>query len=196
MRKIVMWAVSTIAVLVLAFSYHTSTRSPATSSAASSTGDEPGVVGGAAPSAVATGGAAGGGNGSGAGSGSGSGAGSGNGAGNGGGSGYGSGSGSGSGSGADSGPVTVNGPVAQTTFGPVQVQVKIGGGRITDVKAIKLPTDDPHDIELSTFAVPKLRAQALAKQSAKVDAVTGATETSEGYKQSLQAALDSAHFKA
>lgn len=185
MRKIALWATSTVALIVLLFSYHTSTHSAAATSSTALADDKPGVVGGgASPAAVATGGAApGGGRGSGAAAG-------------GEGRGNGSGSGSGSGTGAQTGPVTVNGPVAQTAFGPVQVEVRVGGGRITDVKAIKLPTGDPHDVELSKFAVPKLRAQALSRQSAKVDVVTGATETSEGYRQSLQAALDSAHFKA
>ena len=43
------------------------------------------------------------------------------------------------------------------------------------------------------MAAPTLRREALAAQSAKIDTVSGATYTSEGYRQSLQAAIDAAH---
>ncbi len=90
--------------------------------------------------------------------------------------------------------VTVNGQTAQTEQGPVQVQVTISGGKITQVTALQKPGGDQRHDEISAFSIPKLRAQALAAQSAAIDGVSGATATSGGYKQSLQSALDAANF--
>lgn len=95
-------------------------------------------------------------------------------------------------SGAD---VVVNGTVAQTRWGPVQVQVHIAGGKITEVKALRVPNGNRTDAEINAYAVPRLHDEVLAAQSAHVDAVSGATVTSGGYLSSLQAALDQAHFK-
>jgi uncharacterized protein with FMN-binding domain len=91
--------------------------------------------------------------------------------------------------------VVVNGSVAQTRWGPVQVQVRIASGKITDVKTLHEPNGNRRDVEINAYAVPRLRAEVLAAQSANIDAVSGATVTSDGYVSSLQAALDSAHFK-
>ena len=88
----------------------------------------------------------------------------------------------------------VNGTVAQTLWGPVQVQATISGGRIADVIALRVPDGTSRDQEINSYAVPRLREEVLAAQSARIDAVTGATVTSDGYVTSLQAALDSAHF--
>jgi hypothetical protein len=90
--------------------------------------------------------------------------------------------------------VTVNGTVAQTRWGPVQVQVQISGGRITGVKALQQPTGSDRDDEINGYALPQLRAEVLAAQSGRIDAVSGATVTSGGYRESLQAALDAANF--
>ncbi len=90
--------------------------------------------------------------------------------------------------------VTVNGNAVQTEQGPVQVQVKISGGRIVDVAALQKPSGDQRHDEISAFSIPKLRSQALAAQSAQIDGVSGATATSGGYRQSLQSALDAANF--
>lgn len=91
--------------------------------------------------------------------------------------------------------VVVNGTVAQTRWGPVQVQVHIAGGKITEVKALRVPNGNRTDAEINAYAVPRLHDEVLAAQSAHVDAVSGATVTSDGYLNSLQAALDQAHFK-
>jgi uncharacterized protein with FMN-binding domain len=92
------------------------------------------------------------------------------------------------------GNVTVNGSVAQTVWGPVQVQVVITGGRITDVQAIVYPNGNGRDYEINSYALPQLHDQVIAAQSANIDGVSGATVTSRGYIESLQAALDYAHF--
>jgi hypothetical protein len=88
----------------------------------------------------------------------------------------------------------VNGSVAQTRWGPVQVQVTIAGGRITDVQTLIYPSGNGHDAAINAYALPQLRQEVLDAQSAQIDAVSGATVTSDGYRESLQAALDAAHF--
>ena len=95
-----------------------------------------------------------------------------------------------------SGSTVANGTVSQTRWGPVQVQVTIAGGRITDVKTLRQPNGNFRDEEINSYAVPQLREEVLSAQSANIDTVSGATVTSNGYISSLQAALDAAHFKA
>lgn len=90
--------------------------------------------------------------------------------------------------------VTVNGSVAQTRWGPVQVRVVIAGGRINDVTAIQYPNGNGRDDEINSFALPRLHDEVVAAQSANIDAISGATVTSDGYIESLQAALDAVHF--
>jgi uncharacterized protein with FMN-binding domain len=90
--------------------------------------------------------------------------------------------------------LTVNGTVAGTRWGPVQVQVKISEHKITDVRVLRRPDGNDRDDEINGYALPQLRAEVLQAQSAHIDAVSGATVTSGGYRESLQAALDAAHF--
>ncbi|WP_432824694.1 FMN-binding protein [Dactylosporangium sp. CA-092794] len=92
------------------------------------------------------------------------------------------------------GNLTVNGTVAQTRWGPVQVQVSIAGGKITDVVVLQRPSGNRRDEQINAYALPRLRTEVLQAQSARIDTVSGATVTSDGYVESLQAALDSAHF--
>jgi uncharacterized protein with FMN-binding domain len=82
---------------------------------------------------------------------------------------------------------TVAGPAVNTSEGTVQVQVTFQGTKITDVKALRAPNSNP-----TRMALPLLRESALKAQSADIDTVSGATATSDGYKQSLQAAIDGA----
>ena len=91
---------------------------------------------------------------------------------------------------------TATGSAISTRYGPVQLKVTVSGGKITKVEAVQLPSSDPKSAEISSFAEPQLRQSALTKQSASVDAVSGATYTSDGYKTALQSALDQAGFKA
>ncbi|MEU7101149.1 FMN-binding protein [Streptomyces longwoodensis] len=104
-----------------------------------------------------------------------------------------SGSGStGSGGGSASGTRTVTGESVQTRWGPVQVRVTLSGGKITDVTAVTYPQDNPRDQQINSYALPELRSEALRAQSADIDTVSGATYTSDGYRESLQSALDAA----
>jgi uncharacterized protein with FMN-binding domain len=72
------------------------------------------------------------------------------------------------------------------------VRVTVKNGKLTDVTAVVYPTDNPRDQEINSYALPRLRTEALQAQSAEIDTVSGATYTSDGYRQSLQSALDSA----
>ncbi|AZQ38197.1 FMN-binding protein [Streptomyces cyaneochromogenes] len=84
-----------------------------------------------------------------------------------------------------SGGTVVKGSTVQTDKGPVQVQVTFAGTKIASVKMLQQPNHPQ-----TTAAVPKLVAQTLEAQSADIDTVSGATITSDGYRESLQAAID------
>ncbi|WP_155060462.1 FMN-binding protein [Streptomyces blattellae] len=84
---------------------------------------------------------------------------------------------------------TVTGDVADTQYGPVQVQITVDGGKITKAEAVQTPTGG-QSTQVTSNAVPKLNQAAVAAGTADIDAVSGATYTSAGYKQSLQSALD------
>jgi uncharacterized protein with FMN-binding domain len=87
---------------------------------------------------------------------------------------------------------TVTGAVANTQFGPMQVEVTLSGKKIDSVKILQQTNDGPESQQIDSMSIPKLTSETLAAQSAKIDAVSGATYTSEGYMQSLQSALDKA----
>jgi uncharacterized protein with FMN-binding domain len=98
----------------------------------------------------------------------------------------------GSGSGGD-GPRTLTGDVAQTRWGPVQVQLTTdASGTITGVEVLQYPAGNHEDEQINSYALPQLVQETLDAQSAQIDMVSGATVTSEGYLQSLQSALDQA----
>jgi uncharacterized protein with FMN-binding domain len=85
----------------------------------------------------------------------------------------------------------LTGSAVDVGYGTVQVQVTIQNGAITDVQAIQMPSGG-HSGQVSSYAAPRLRSEVLQAQSAQVDTISGATYTSEGYMQSLQAALNQA----
>lgn len=85
------------------------------------------------------------------------------------------------------------GATITTRYGPVQVKVTEASGRITDVTAVQLPSADSHSQSIAAYAAPKLRQEAIAADSARINVVSGATYTSDGYAQSLQSALDKLH---
>jgi uncharacterized protein with FMN-binding domain len=87
---------------------------------------------------------------------------------------------------------TVTGVVSYSEFGPTQVRVSYSNGKIVDVVALQTPTSDSHSKQLAARAVPILRSEALAAQSAKIHTVSGATYTSKAYIASLQSAIDKA----
>lgn len=87
--------------------------------------------------------------------------------------------------------VTVTGPVVATRYGPVQVRVVLTGQRLVSAVAVQLPDGDEQSRSINGAAGPALARQAVASQGT-VDGVSGATWTSDGYRRSLQAALDAA----
>ncbi|MDX2703682.1 FMN-binding protein [Streptomyces sp. PA03-6a] len=87
---------------------------------------------------------------------------------------------------------TVTGDVAQTSYGPVQVKITVDGGRIVSAAAVQAPAGTPTSDQLTATAVPQLDQAAVTAQSAQIDTVSGASFTSEGYRKSLQSALDKA----
>ncbi|MEU9601422.1 FMN-binding protein [Streptomyces sp. NPDC048109] len=95
------------------------------------------------------------------------------------------------GAGAGQGTQVLTGDAAQTQYGPVQVRVTVSGGKITGVETLRAPKGGRSD-QVTADAVPKLDRAAVAAGNADIDAVSGATYTSAGYKQSLQSALDRA----
>ena len=82
--------------------------------------------------------------------------------------------------------------MVQTQWGPVQVQVTVKGGRLSDVSVLQYPNGNPRDQQINAYALPVLVQETLDAQSADIDMVSGATVTSDGYLQSLQGALDQA----
>jgi uncharacterized protein with FMN-binding domain len=93
-----------------------------------------------------------------------------------------------------SGTKTYTGEVADTRWGPVQVEITVTNDKITVAKTTQVPSDNPRDQEINSYAVPVLNQEAVQAQSAQIDAVSGATVTSDGYIQSLQSAIDQAHL--
>lgn len=171
MRRITLWLFSTIAALVLLFSYRTSTNSTDTAAAAVRATEPAGTPSAtASPAPSATGGS----------------------------------DGdaspdptttpSPSASSSAAGTKTYTGSVAATRWGDVQVTITVTDGKITDVQVPVYPTGNHRDLEINDYALPVLRQETLDAQSATIDAVSGATVTSDGYVQSLQSAIDAAHL--
>jgi uncharacterized protein with FMN-binding domain len=88
------------------------------------------------------------------------------------------------------GETALTGQVADTVYGPVQVQLISRNHKIIKVAVLQQPTNTIHDIQIGEFAFPELISETLKAQSAKIDTVSGASYTSQGYIQSLQSALD------
>jgi uncharacterized protein with FMN-binding domain len=99
-----------------------------------------------------------------------------------------------SGASGSSGSKTYTGGTASTRWGDVQVTITVSGGHITDVQVPVYPNGNRRDEEINAYALPQLTQATLQAQNAHIDAVSGATVTSDGYRQSLQSALDAAHL--
>jgi uncharacterized protein with FMN-binding domain len=160
MRRIVMWVMSTVTVVVLLFGYHTSTSGPSSATTAVVSSGSNGVSGTLDSSTGSSGS-------------SGS-------------------TGSSSSTSSTAATSTVTGDSVQTRWGPVEVQITVANGKITAVDVPVYPDNNPRDEEINASALPTLIRETLAAQSSQIDMVSGATVTSGGYLQSLQAALDKA----
>lgn len=87
---------------------------------------------------------------------------------------------------------TYTGQTVQTARGPVEVRVRVRAGKIIKAEVPVHPGGDPRSAQINDYAVPVLVHETLSAQSNRIDMVSGATITSEGYVQSLQSALDKA----
>lgn len=81
------------------------------------------------------------------------------------------------------------GPVTDAIYGQVQVAVAISGGKITGVSWPVYPNGSGHTNEVNAIALPRLQQETLAAQSANINIVSGATQTSIAFQQSLAATL-------
>jgi uncharacterized protein with FMN-binding domain len=81
---------------------------------------------------------------------------------------------------------------ADAYFGKVQVKAVIQNGKLTDVQFLDYPSDRTTSKRISEQAMPVLKSEAIRAQSAQVDVVSGATQTSQGFMQSLADALSQA----
>lgn len=90
--------------------------------------------------------------------------------------------------------IVANGISVDTPYGPVQVQVRVRSGHLIKASAIDYPRGAGRSDEINRFAVPMLDREAMTAQGAQIDTISGATYTSDGYRRSLQAALDAAHL--
>lgn len=84
------------------------------------------------------------------------------------------------------------GPVADAFYGPMQVEAIISGGKLTGVKILQYPNTHSYSVEVNSYALPQLAQEAVQTQSANVNIVSGATQSSYAFQQSLAAALTQA----
>lgn len=170
MRRISAWAMSTLTVLVLLFSYNTS-RSSQSIAAAQARALTSGTTSSAQKALTESSGSGSSGSSGSAGS-----------------------SGSSGSSGSTSSGKTYTGDEAMTRYGVVQVQITVQNGKLTASQVLQVPWNDRHDQMINSTAVPVYNQEAVSTQSANIDVVSGATITWEGYTQSLQSAIDQAHL--
>jgi uncharacterized protein with FMN-binding domain len=87
---------------------------------------------------------------------------------------------------------TYTGSATETAYGIVQVQAVVSGGKITGVNFLQMPNSEQHSVQVTAMAKPLLLQETLQAQVAQVNTVSGATQTSEGFVQSLESALNQA----
>ena len=170
MRRIVLWVMSTLTMLVLLFSYHTSqgAGSSSVSSAIQQLNQTPSSSSSGTSGSSTSGSST-----------------------------SGSGSGSSGSSGSSSGTTkakTFTGDTVMTQYGPVQVKITVSSGKITTAEVLQVPWSNGQDQMINSNAVPILNQEAVDAQSSSIDMVSGATFTSQGYIGSLQSAIDQAHL--
>jgi uncharacterized protein with FMN-binding domain len=91
---------------------------------------------------------------------------------------------------------TVDGPAVNYNFGVLSVSVTVSGHKITRVGITSL--DDggmSRSQSIDQQAIPLLEQEAMQAQSANIQGVSGASYTSAGFQQSLQAALHTLGFQ-
>lgn len=76
-------------------------------------------------------------------------------------------------------------------YGEIQLQVKVEGGKITTITTVKAPTHGRSQ-SVNAQAIPELTDRAISAQSSDIQFVSGATETSTAFVNSLQDAINQA----
>ena len=84
---------------------------------------------------------------------------------------------------------TFTGSVVDAYYGNIQVQAIIANGQISDVQFLQYPSDRSRSVSINTRAMPILKSEAISAQSANVDIVSGATDSSQAFVQSFGSAL-------
>ena len=84
---------------------------------------------------------------------------------------------------------TYTGSVADAFYGNVEVQANISGGKLASVTFLQYPSDRSTSRSINSQAMPYLQQEAIAAQSGQVNVVSGATDTSQAFVQSLTSAL-------
>lgn len=87
---------------------------------------------------------------------------------------------------------TFVGSSANAYYGNIQVQATIKSGKIISVAFLQYPNEQGHSLEINQQADPVLSQEAIQSQNANVDIVSGATDTSQAFIQSLTSALTQA----
>jgi uncharacterized protein with FMN-binding domain len=87
---------------------------------------------------------------------------------------------------------TYTGSVADAYYGNIQVEAVISGGKLTNVIFLQSPGDRSTSRYINQQAMPQLKAEAIQAQSANVDGVSGASDSSAAFKESLASALSQA----
>ncbi len=86
---------------------------------------------------------------------------------------------------------TFKGATEYVDHGPVQVSIVVKSKKIVSVKVVNSP-EDGRSVSIQDQAIPALKQETLRAQSARIQAVSGATDTSGGYVMSLQSAINAA----
>lgn len=87
---------------------------------------------------------------------------------------------------------TYTGAVTATGRGDVQIKITVSNGSLTAVNALQYPQDNPESSSINQQVIPVYVKEALTAQSASIQAVSGATETYDGFTGSLQDAINQA----
>ena len=87
---------------------------------------------------------------------------------------------------------TYTGPVVDAYYGQVQIRAVVQNGRLAGTTVLQYPADRRTSVAINSQALPMLRTEVVAAQSANVDIISGATLTSEAFIQSLGGALKQA----
>jgi len=84
------------------------------------------------------------------------------------------------------------GDPADAYYGTIQVRAIIQNGALSDVQFLQHPNDRSTSVRINNYAMPILKQEAISAQNANVDIVSGATDTSYAFTQSLASALNQA----